>query len=74
MSRPTREERVAQMRAWLHTVDEAGQMMASALKRNGVVSVDELSMKHPKQFNSLYAAVEVMEEEMPKPEFPWPKS
>lgn len=67
-----REQRVAQMRRWLTTVPEAHGLVAAALRRNHVVSVQELAEKHPKQFNSLYAAVEVMEEELPEPGFPWP--
>jgi len=66
-----RAERVEQMRKWLHEVPEVGPMIASAMKRNGVVSVADLAAKHPKQFNSLYVAIVTMEEEMPEPKFPW---
>lgn len=60
------------MRKWLHEVGEVSPMIAATLRNNHVATVDELSKKHPKQFNSLYAAVETMEEEMPEPKFPWP--
>jgi hypothetical protein len=70
----TRAEKVAKMRDHLHNVPEANRMIAAVMKQNGVATVDELSEKHPKQFNSLLAAIEVMEEEMPEPEFPWPKA
>ncbi len=67
-----REVKVERMRQWLHRVPEANKMIGAALKRNGVASIAELAEKHPKQFNSLFIAVETMEAEMPEPEFPWP--
>lgn len=70
----TRADNVAKMRAYLHEVGEASRMVAVVMKRNKVATVDELSEKHPKQFNSLLVAIEVMEEEMPEPDFPWPKA
>ena len=69
-----REQKVDQMRKWLHGVGEASPMIAAALRRNHVATVAELATKHPKQFNSLYLAIETMEEEMPEPKFPWPKT
>jgi hypothetical protein len=70
----TRDEKVARMRGWLQTVPHVQPMIAKAMMRNGVTSVMELAEKHPKQFNSLYAAIETMEEEMPEPKMPWPMS
>lgn len=67
-----REQRVEQMRKWLHEVGEAQGMIASVMRKNGVVTVAQLAEKHPKQFNSLFEAVATMEEEMPEPKFPWP--
>jgi len=69
---PTRADKIARMREWLLTVPEAQPLIAQAMRRNHVASVQELSDKHPRQFNSLFAAIEVMEEEMPEPRFPWP--
>ena len=67
-----RDQKVAQVRKWMHEVDEAPALIASAMQRNGVASIAELAEKHPKQFNSLHAALEVMEEEMPEPRtLPW---
>lgn len=68
----TRDEKVAQMRKWLHEVAEASPMIASVLRKNHVPTVALLAEKHPKQFNALYVAIETMEEEMPEPKFPWP--
>lgn len=68
----TRDEKIEQMRKWLHSVDEASLMVSKTMRRNGVVTVRELAEKHPKQFNSLFAAIQVMEEELPEPDFPWP--
>jgi len=70
----TREQKVEQMRKWLHDVGEASPMVAAALRRNHVATVADFAEKHPKQFNSLYVAIETMEEEMPEPKFPWPKT
>jgi hypothetical protein len=67
-----RDQKIEQMRTWMHQVDETAGMVARALVRNGVRSIDELAERHPKQFNSLYVAIETMEEELPEPDMPWP--
>lgn len=69
----TRDEKVAQMRVWVRQVDEVPGMVARVLKANHVATVAELAEKHPKQFNSLHAAVETMEAELPEPKVPWQK-
>lgn len=69
---PTRAEKVERMRSWLQTVPQVQPMVAASMQRNGVATVAELAEKHPKQFNSLYVAIETMQEEMPEPDFPWP--
>lgn len=70
----TRQERVEQMRKWVKTVDEAPGMLSRVMKVNGVATIADLAEKHPKQFNSLFAAIETMEEEMPEPKMPWLKA
>ena len=70
----TREQKIAQMRTWIHTVAEANGMIAATLRNNKVATIEDLATKHPKQFNSLYVAIEVMETEMPEPAFPWPSA
>lgn len=69
----TRDEKVAQMRVWLRQVDEVPGMVARVLKANHVATLVELAERHPKQFNSLHAAIETMETELPEPKVPWQK-
>lgn len=67
-----RDEKVAQVRKWMHEAPEAPALIAAAMRRNGVASISELAEKHPKQFNSLHAALATMEEELPEPRtLPW---
>lgn len=69
-----REQRIAQMKAWLQDVPEAAAMIGKAMRKNRVATVAEFAEKHPKQFNSLHEAIEVMQAELPEPGFPWPVS
>lgn len=69
----TRDEKVAQVRQWMRTVDELPAMLSRVMRDNGVATVAELAEKHPKQFNSLHAAIETMESELPEPKTPWQK-
>ena len=68
----TRDEKVAQIRQQLLDVPNIQEMFAKTMRRLQVASISQMAEEHPDQFDSLYDAVQVMEEELPEPGFPFP--
>ena len=63
-----------QMKRWMETVPEVGLMMAAAFRRHQFKGdIWEFVEEHEEEFDTLYEAIVSMEDELPRPQFPWPE-
>lgn len=65
-------DRVDWLRNQLLDTPHIQEMVAKTMRRLGVATITQMAEVAPDDFESLCDAIEVMEEEMPEPGFPFP--